>query len=180
MEYKLSRGCKECENVDLFGLTKIEAAFELYDSSQIWKTPCSKCGSVNCKFLGHDHPKLDQELLDIWGNSPELFLMSQDEELFLAEIDYLPMTLKAIDESKYLKRKIEVLVESVCVLLYDNSASPEEYTDNENKEREKAATLVRTELIKRKDKIIEAREAVMDYIKEIVFPQIGIEIKGNA
>jgi hypothetical protein len=175
MEYKLTRTCKGCKNVDLTILTKIEAAFELYDSNVIWKTPCSKCGSENCESIGCNTPTLDKELLDIWGNDSELFLMEQDQELLLAEYDYFPMLLKAIDESKYLKTKINVLIEAICILLYDNIVAPEEYSKKENKEREIIAKKVRPELIKRRNRIMEAGYSVMDYIQEIVYPQIGIK-----
>lgn len=182
MEYKLTRtckdckDCKDCKNVDSIVLTKIEAAFELYDSSKIWKTSCSNCGSSSCESLGHQHPTLDKELLDLWGNDPELFLMEQDQELLLAEYDYFPMILTAIDESKYPKPKIDVLIEAICVLLYDNTVAPEEYSEKENCERENIAEKVRSELIKRKNRIIEAGDSVMEYIQEIVYPQIGIQI----
>ena len=174
MEYKLTRTCKDCKNVDSIVLTKIEAAFELYDSSKIWKTPCSNCGSIKCESLGHHNPTLDKELLDLWGNDPELFLMEQDQELLLAEFDYFPMLLKAIDESKYPKPKIDILIEAVCILLYDNTVSPEEYSETENRERQNIAQEVKPELIKRKDRIIEAGDSVMDYIKDLVYPQIEI------
>ncbi|WP_211236727.1 hypothetical protein [Sporocytophaga myxococcoides] len=100
--------------------------------------------------------------------------MDQDEELFLAELDYFPMLLKAIDEQAYLKRKIDILIESICVLLYDNTFQSEEYTDEENEQRQRIAEEVRPELIKRKDKIIKAEGYIRDYVKEFVFPQIGI------
>jgi len=174
VEYKLTRTCKDCKNVDSIVLTKIEAAFELYDSSKIWKTPCSNCGSIKCESLGHHNPTLDKELLDLWGNDPELFLMEQDQELLLAEFDYFPMLLKAIDESKYPKPKIDILIEAVCILLYDNTVSPEEYSETENRERQNIAQEVKPELIKRKDRIIEAGDSVMDYIKDLVYPQIEI------
>lgn len=174
MEYKLSKTCKDCKYVDSIELTKVEAAFELYDSNKVWKTPCSNCGSINCESLAHHHPKLDKELLDMWGNDPELYLMEQDQELLLAEFDYFNMLLKAIDESKYLESKIDVLIEAICVLLYDNTVSSGEYSDEENKLRESIAEKVRPELIKRKNRIVDAGDAVMDYIKEVVYPQIEI------
>lgn len=177
MEYKLTRTCKDCKNIDSIKLTKIESAFELYDSSAIWKTPCSNCGSINCESLGHHHPKLDKELLDIWGNDSELFLMEQDQELLLAEYDYFPMLLNAIDESKYLDTKIDVLIEAICVLLYDNTVSPDEYSQKENNKREIIAKKVRPELTKRKDRILKAGDSVMEYIQEVVYPQIGIKSK---
>lgn len=163
-------------HVDSIGLTKIEAAFGLYDSNKVWKTPCSNCGSINCESLGRRYPALDRELLDMWGNDLELFLTEQDQELLLAEYDYLPMLLDALDESKYLQSKLDVLVEAICILLYDNTVSPEEYSEKQNKERESIAVKVRPELIKRKDKILAAEDAVMDYIKEVVYPQIGLKI----
>ena len=177
MEYKLIRTCKNCKHVDSIELTKVEAAFGLYDSYKIWRTPCSNCGSINCESLARHHTTLDRELLGMWGNDPELFLMEQDQELLLAEYDYLPMLLEAIDESKYLRSKIDVLIEAICILFYDNTVSPEEYSVIENKKRENIAVKVRPELIKRKDKILEAGDAVMDYIKEVVYPQIGLKIK---
>ncbi len=175
MEYKLTRTCKDCKHIDSIELTKVEAAFELYDSSKIWKMPCSNCGSISCESLGQHHLTLDKELLDIWGYNPELFFMEQDQELLLAEYKYFHMLLEAIDESKYLKSKIDVLVEAICILLYDNTVSPEEYSYKENKERESIAEKVRPELIKRNARIADAGDAVMDYIKEVVYPQIGIK-----
>jgi len=174
-EYNLTRTCKDCKNVDTTKLTKVDAAFELYDSNVIWKTPCSKCGSINCDSLGLNHPTLDKELLDLWGNDPELFLMEQDQELLLAEYEYFPMLINAIDESAYLKNKVDVLIEAICILLYDNTVSSDEYSDKENEERESIANKVRPELIKRKDRIIEADDAVMEYIQIVVYPQIGIK-----
>ena len=175
MEFKLTKTCKDCQTVDSIKLTKIEAAFELYDSDVIRKTPCSNCGSTNCESIRHHHPKLDKELLNIWGNNSELFLTNQDQELFLAEYDYFPMLLEAIDESKYLKTKIDVLIEAICVLLYDNTIATDEYSEKENKERESIAEKVRPELIKRKKRIIEAGDSVLEYIQEVVYPQIGIK-----
>ena len=174
MEYYLKRICEDCKNVDSFELTKVDAAFELYDSSEIWHTPCSKCRSVNCESIEHSHPKLDRELLDIWGNDLKINLMEQDEELFLAEIEYLPLILQAIDESKYFKSKINILIESLCVLLYDNTVQDDCYSSEENKERQRIANIVKPELISRKEEIIEADTFIMDYIKEVVYPQIGI------
>ena len=86
MEYKLPRTCKDCKHVDSFELTKIEAAFELYDSNKVRKTPYTNCGSTNGESLGHHHPKLDKELLDMWGSDPDLFLMEQDQELKIMEL----------------------------------------------------------------------------------------------
>lgn len=78
---------------------------------------------------------------------------------------------------KHLALTVGMLIEAICILLYDNTVSPEEYSDKENRERESIVEKVRPELIKRKTRIVEAGDAVTYYIKEVVYPQIGIKIK---
>ena len=175
MKYKVSRTCKNCGNVEETILTKVEAAFELYDSRAIWNQACTACGSKECKSISSHTPSLDEELLDIWGNDPELFFWQQDQELFLAEYDYFPLLLNAIDKSNYPKAKIDVLIEAICILLYDNTYPSQEFSKEEMAEREAIADKVRPELIKRKERIKQAGDWVMEYIQEVVYPQIGIE-----
>ncbi len=174
MKYSTKRTCKDCNHIDIYPVTKIEAAFEGSNSSKIWKMPCSKCGSKNCSGVSYSIVSIDQELLDIWGKDSKLFFLSQDEELILAEIDYLPIILKAIDEGNYLKGKIEVLIEALCVLLYDNTVKRKEYSKEYIEAGEEIATMVRPELIKRKDMVFAARKRIWDYLKKGVFPQIGL------
>ena len=119
--------------------------------------------------------KLDKEILDIWGNDEKLYLNPQDEEIILAEMDYFPLIITSINDDKYLIRKIEILLESICILLYDNTVNPEEYDDDENHIRQKNAEIILPELIRLRDKIIESEKNIMEYIKKVVFPQLGIE-----
>ncbi len=102
MSYLAKRCCKDCGNVDVFPLTKMEAAFWLYDTQKMWDTPCTKYSSTNCASTRHPSVTIDQKLLDIWGNDPKLYFLSQDEELIIGELDYLPLLLKAIDKGSYL------------------------------------------------------------------------------
>ncbi|MFB9080421.1 hypothetical protein ACFFLS_20005 [Flavobacterium procerum] len=173
--YQLTRTCKECSNKDIFEITKIECAFSLYNFKEIWNKECSKCSSTICYSLSKSFVAVDQEILDLWGSDEKLYLDEQDEELILAEMDYLPLLLSSINENKYLERKTEILLEALCVLLYDNTVDDEEFTEEENKAREKNAALIRPELIKLKKQIKASEKYMMDYIKEVVFPQIGIE-----
>lgn len=175
MEYKLERQCNDCGNIDTIALTKIEAAFEIYNIGNIWNQNCKKCDSKNCASTKSGPKFIDKELLDIWGNDLNLFFMSQDEELILAEMQYFPMILNAIDDEKYLDRKIDILLESICILLYDNTASCEEYSKEENDIRGKNKNIVLPELIKRKEKIHKASSLFFDYIKEETFPKIGLQ-----
>ncbi|MBO9701371.1 MAG: hypothetical protein J7604_14270 [Sporocytophaga sp.] len=61
-EYKIDRTCKDCKNIDSFPLTKLEAAFDLFDHQKIWNADCSKCGSKNCQSTSWQGPELNQEL----------------------------------------------------------------------------------------------------------------------
>ena len=175
MIYQLIRTCKDCKNEDAFEYTKIQSAFELYDSNEIWKKNCSKCNSQNCSSIHHPYVKLDKEILDIWGNDEKLYLSLQDEPIILAEMHNLELILESINEDKYLKSKIETLIESLCVLLYDNSSNSDEYSEVENIEREKNSKIILPELIKLKNRIKDMEDYLMDYIKVVVFPQIEIK-----
>ena len=174
MTYQLTRTCKDCKNEDIFELTKIQSAFELYDLKDFWNKKCSKCNSTNCYAVQHPRLILDKEILDIWGNDEKLYLNPQDEEIILAEMHNLPIIIDALTEKKYLKRKIDILIEAVCILLYDNTVSCKEFSEEENQLRERNANVIRPELIKFKDKIIESEANIMDYIKVVVFPELGI------
>ncbi|TDO77300.1 hypothetical protein EV143_10461 [Flavobacterium chryseum] len=177
MNYKLTRTCKDCKHEDVFELTKIQCAFELYNFKEMWTKKCSNCHSTHCYSLRKSSVNLDKEILDIWGNDEKLYLNQQDEEIILAEMHYLPMILFAINEGKYLKRKIGILVESICILLYDNTVISNEFSKEENLQREKNAKIIFPELLKLKDKIEGSDRYIMDYIKEVVFPQLGINKK---
>lgn len=179
MSYLAERRCKDCGNVDIFPLTKMEAAFWLYNTKKIWNTPCKKCSSTNCASTKHPSVRIDQELLDIWGNDPKLYFLSQDETLIISEVNYVPLLLQAIDKGDYLKDKIDVLIEAVCVILYDNSADLEEYSKEERRKMAEISTQLIPELVKRKKRIWEAKNHIWAHVKEVIFPQIGLPIIDN-
>lgn len=175
MDFWVTRSCKTCGYEETIELAKMDAAFHLYDSAALWKKECPACKSTECKSVSYPLVKLDKQLLDIWGNNLQLTLMEQDEELLLAEVEYLPMILQAIDEKQYLPAKINTLLEALCVLLYDNLANSFEYSPKENLLRAHIVNRVKPELVKRKDLIRGASQSISDYIKEVVFPEIELE-----
>ncbi len=186
MKYYVKRICKDCKNQDLFEFTKVEVAFSLYDSKKIWNSACTKCNSTECSSVGYSPPKIDKELLDIWGANPNYYFMDQDEDIIIADIDYLNLFLDAIDKSSYPKDKIEILIAACCIILYDNTWFLKEFAhkdipiedlEDENKDAQKIADKVRKELIKRKDKVKESEKSIMDYIQQIVFPQIELNLE---
>lgn len=186
MKYYITRTCKDCKNKDLFEFTKIEATFRLYDSNKIWNFTCTKCHSTKCSSVSYSPPKIDKELLDIWGANPNYYFMEQDEDIILADIDYLNLFLDAIDNNSYPKEKIDILIAACCILLYDNTwdlkdfaqeNTPIEDLEDKNKDAQKRADKVRKELLKRKDKVKAAKNSIMDYIKKVVFPQIRLNLE---
>lgn len=179
MKFGLRRSCKACHQEDFYPLSKVEAAFHLYDLQEVWAKKCSSCGAKQASSVSYHTPETDQELLDIWGHDPELRFMDQDEAIMLGEYEHLPLLLKAIDEDKYPKAKIHVLIEAICVILYDNSYPSDEFSAKEEEDRRQTAARVLPELIKRKERIKESEEEIWDYVKEVVFPQIGLDFSNS-
>ncbi|AWH86134.1 hypothetical protein HYN59_13890 [Flavobacterium album] len=174
MEYTAEKVCKECGAKDIFELTKTEAAFSLKDST-LQNSKCTNCGSERWNFYAHNRPDLDTELLEIWGNDPNIYFMDQDEDIVLAEEENIPLFLNAIDNKLYPQRKLNILLAALCIIVYDNVAANEEYTDEENIKRKKIADKVIPELSYRKHLIDETKNwEIMDYIRKVVFPLIGL------
>jgi len=153
VSYELKKASEDCEEIELIPVSKIEAAFELYDTSEIWETPCPNCSSTKVKYLEHAHPKLDKEILDLWGNNDNYKVDVQDEEIVLAKIENLELILDGIDKEEYLVNKQIILIQTLCVLLYDYTVEPTEIFKLSENERNKIIGQVRPELIKRLNKI---------------------------
>lgn len=169
MKYEYQRDCK-CGNVDSIEVTRKEAAFALKEK-EILNQECSKCGSKD--FISVSCPQLDLEidLLVEWGSNPDYFFMEQDEELLLAEEKYVDMILEVLDSYQILNKKRNVLIEALCVIIYDNSSSDDGNQDLIDR--------VANELRKRKMDVLNAQDWIMDYIKEVSFPVVGIEYKNK-
>lgn len=118
--YKVERECSKCGNKVKLEISKREAAFELFDLNKSFGNFCIKCKST--RFITYyNHPELDYELLKEWANDSELSLIEQDEELFLADEKYLEIILKILDSEKILNHKQNVLMDTLCIIVYDNS-----------------------------------------------------------
>ncbi len=169
-EYYIERKCKVCENRDKFPLTKKQKAFELYDFKSIWNSSCTKCGSTDCISIGGNPITLDKELLMEWGKDKDLHLMPQDEEILLAEESYIDLMLDLLDNENILVNKRKILTDALCIIIYDN------LVDNANKNVFLLNSL--TEKLKtRKHLLEEARDWIPDYVKNIVYPHIGMTNK---
>ncbi|MES2765802.1 MAG: hypothetical protein V4642_08040 [Bacteroidota bacterium] len=165
--YKIERTCSNCGHKQQIEVSKREAAFEIYDISKLLPPECIQCSGKSF-ITSYQTPNLDKELLEEWAADLELSLMPQDEELLLAEGEYLEMILEVLDNPETLKQKQVVLMEALCVIIYDNSMADNPQKDSKLKKR------VITELNKRKDKLLFCSDCINGYIKDIVFPQLDL------
>lgn len=165
--YKITRECSQCGHQDEIEVSKREAAFELVNINTILGQSCKKCSST--KFsTSYQRPDLDFELLKEWATNQELFLMPQDEELLLADGNYVNDILNILDTVSIPEQKRNLLMDALCVIVYDNSIEDNSRKDNELKKR------VIKELNLRQDKLKLANDWIMDYIKDVVYPQLDL------
>ena len=170
-QYYITRTCKTCGDKDNIFLTKKQKAFELYDFGKIWNQNCKICNSSECLSVGGIPIELDKELLLEWSYDNNLHLMPQDEELLLADEKYIELILDIINNYEILETKRNVLLEALCIIIYDN------VIDNSNLEINKDKELIERvtkELIKRKILLLKADEWIPDYIKKVVYPKLGL------
>ena len=96
-----------------------------------------------------------------------MYLIPQDEELLLADEPYVNMILEVLDTTPILDHKRDLLLDALCVIVYDNSNSDNSQRDEQLRKR------VVDELNKRQDMLKLADKWIMDYIKVVVYPQLG-------
>lgn len=176
MTYTQTRTCSECGHEMTRELSEREAAFvELQMWREFWDITCSACGSKECASVVNQTVTLTPSLMDEWGRDPNLSVNEQDEEIILGEPQYLHLILRGIESQFYLESKKRVLLEALCVILYDAIVEDDEYTEEENKQRQAVAEKVKPELTKRKDLLLHPEQWIGSYIKAVIFPYLGIK-----
>lgn len=104
-----------------------------------------------------------------WVADKDFYFLGQDEEIWLANGEDIDDILTMIDQCTLPKNKQNILVEALCVIVFDNTPEEDEKIDNELRER------VIMELNKRMDKLEIADKVIMPYIKKVVYPQLDIQ-----
>ncbi|WP_343634132.1 hypothetical protein [Fluviicola sp.] len=166
-KYRITRTCDQCNHFREAFISKREAAFELVDYDKLLGTICRQCGSATFSS-SRQLPDLDLELMLEWATNANLSLMEQDEELMLAEEKYLPFILELLDNHPILERKQHMLMDALCIMVYDIT----EFEPPGEKETLKKRVI--SEINLRKDKLELADEWIMSYIKKVVYPQLGL------
>ncbi|KFC33549.1 hypothetical protein [Elizabethkingia anophelis] len=175
-DYRIERTCRNCNYIDIFPLSKEEAAFGLYNAKQIWETSCSECGSSDAKFTSLIGPKIDESLIELWGRNPDYVFYEQDEEILIAGEDNYKIILRFIDEKKFSDKKMTILICSLCILLYDNIGNEKDYTIEENKRKKTIVKSLLRELRIRKSVVYSVEENLAGYVKQTVFPLLDLNI----
>lgn len=165
MKYEYTRICK-CGEIEKIEVNRKEAAFGL-KLHEIYSLICKKCGNIKFNSLSHPNVEINKEILLEWGNNLNYYFMEQDEDLMLAEENNIELILDVLDNHRILKEKRNILIGVLCVMIFDNS---ENYSNNKE-----LVDRVSIELKNRLDDVLDAQDRVMDYIKIIVFPKIGIK-----
>lgn len=171
-DWKIERTCSNCGHKDELFVAKREAAFELVKINDVLGNTCSRCSSTTFR-TAYKMLALDFELLKEWATGPELYLMEQDEELLLADKKYIDMILQVLDTISIPEHKRNVLLDALCVIVYDNTVERNPKGDKRLRRR------VIEELNKRQEMLKLADDFIMDYIKNVVYPQLALN-KPNA
>ncbi len=166
--YHVSHTCHNCRQTDYFETTRREAAFELVNPSMYDKVPCTACGNTEYHVWGFSMCELERDLFIEWSQNTNLYFLSQDEDLIIAEEKYLDDILFILDNNIGLPNKRIILLSALFVLIYDSLRG-----DEQNK---KLSEKVIAELKKRPHLIAEARNSngyIYPYISDIVLPLIN-------
>ncbi|WP_306640167.1 hypothetical protein [Sanyastnella coralliicola] len=165
--FYIERTCSTCGNNERISVSKKEAAFELVNINDLLGPNCPNCSSTSFSF-GCRSLDLDFELLKEWALDLELHVSPQDEEIILAEEKYVESILSILDGFTIPDQKRNILIGALCVIIYDNTVE-----DNHQKDRNLKQRIIR-ELNSRIEILKLADDSIMDYIKEVVHPQLEL------
>lgn len=160
VEYKATKKCKPCGKEFQIVLTKYEAAFDALSNKKVRGAKCPDCGSEEYQSTSIQPPPVDEDILLRWANDENLYFLSQDEDLMLAEKENIGLIEQFIQRNDILSFKRDILLSVLCVIVYDRSEGHKEALDV---------------LLKHKDLLDAARPQMYDYIGKNVFPKLGLK-----
>lgn len=171
--YTIERACSNCGNKERIRVSKREAAFELVNIGEVVGENCKKCLGLTFSFF-YQTVELDLELIIEWATNSDLRLMPQDEALLLAEEKYVEYILAILDSVSISYRKRNVLMEALCVIVFDNTVDNNPIEDNQHCDEKLKQRVIR-ELNKHTEKLKQADDWIADYIKEVVYHQLDLK-----
>ena len=162
--YKVIKTCKKCGSKSETPLSKREAVFGMFDEVALLRVPCASCAGTSFT-LSSESPR-DKEILLEWATNPELYLIEQDEDLLLAHGPFVDIMLSIIDTIPITDGKRNTMLSALCVLVYDISKG------GLAEQQEKLKRRIIRELNSRHTLLMQAGDQIMDYIKQVVYPQL--------
>lgn len=171
--YTIGRVCSNCEHKERISVSKREAAFELVNIDEVVGKSCKKCSGLTFSFF-YSKVELDIELIKEWATNSDLRLMPQDEALRLADEKYLEHILTILDNVSIPDRKRNVLMQALCVMVFDNTVDDDPVEDNQHCDQKLKQRVIR-ELNKRTKELKQSGDWIADYLKDVVYPQLDLQ-----
>lgn len=169
-KYTQNRVCENCKFEDERTISSIQASF---DETRDWLEPCNKCGNETFTSFSSSFPLLFRESLEEREKNLDLHYMTQDEEIILADEMNLDLIVEFLESPNILDEKRSVLLSALCVILFDNLPDEDGNEEHTNKE---LALKVKNILMNKIDYFSTLKHFYLDdYIKEIVYPELGID-----
>ena len=162
--FEQSRTCSDCDSEETRKLEKLQAAFIQHSH---WDKPCQGCGGTQFSTMSLPMPKLDVDIMEAWIADENLNLMDQDEDIILASKENLELLKAYVVRDDAGPDKRAMLLSALCVLIYDSN------------ETDDAQTLEDAiKFLKNNRHLFEeiGDGAIFDYIKKVVYPQIGLTV----
>ena len=110
---------------------------------------------------------MDKTTITEWGQNEDVFHWEQDEDLGFSTIFSFDELIQYAGDESFLKEKQDILLSAACVIVYDE-------IQNKRSDQKEINRMVQ-ELKIRSDRLVSISEDVLnDYIREVVFPAMGL------
>ena len=162
--FEQTRTCSDCKAEETRKLEKLKAAFVQHST---WDQPCEGCGGSQFSTMSMPMPKLDAEIMEAWIADENLSLMEQDEDIILASKENLELLKAYVVRDDAGPEKRAMLLSALCVLVYESDETEDGQT------LEDAIKFLRNN----RHLFEEIGDgAIFDYIKNVVYPKIGLTL----
>ena len=122
-------------------------------------------------------PEITAEILEAWASDEGLSFLSEDEDLMMADAATLPLLQSMVRRSDIPTVKRGVLLSAICVLVFDNVP---DWDDDEPDCDPDVGQEALSFLVEHKALIGEiGDDGISDYLKEVVYPLIGLQFEGE-
>jgi hypothetical protein len=168
--FRRIKWCDRCGKKEISELDQFVAAFQ--HPNELGN--CSSCGS-RFSSLSQEAPALNSALMEKWIKNDALLFSQQDEEIIMSGKENFELVLEFLDRPDALCKKKIILIASLCVNIFDNVHPEAEDVDTDLLDRSIS------EVSKRRELVLEGESMnyILPYIREVVWPLIGLRYSGE-